>query len=144
MATAIDGFQPHCVEMFKTNPLAVSGYRHGSPDHLMQFPEITGPRIRQEKIHDVVIKVLVPAPREITKRGVDEIRQILPVTKCGQAHRNATESKVQIFAEHAAPHQSRKILMRCTHDQYIDANLPGRTDPRNSPFLDHAQQTGLQ
>ncbi len=88
---------------------------------------------------------LAALPGDLLQQRLTEDRQVLqPLAQGRQAQRQDIEAIVQVGPERAGRHHGRQIPAGGGDDPHVHGAQPGRTQGLDFPFLEHAQQLGLE
>ena len=128
--------------------IGAGGENHGALNHVLELPDVAGPLPSAQGVEDVrrnrrngAAEAVCVARHEVSSQRGDILR---PFAKRRQADRKHAEPVVQVAPERPLVDHRVEVAVGGGNDADVDASGERAAETFELPFLQHAQQLGLE
>ena len=132
-------------QVFHLNLAAVAHHDHGGAQEVVQLAEVARPAVLLEHRHDAGRHADVLFGRaQVEQNLVGHHFKVRAFAQGGQAHHQAVQAVVQVFAELALGDQGFEVFVGGANEHHVHLVFLARAQRCDPALLQHAQQTRLQ
>ena len=121
--------------------------QNGSFDHVLQFPDVSGPGVGGHRLHGLVWQREMKFPHigsGTVKEVPGENRQILqPFPQSRHENTDCAHTKIQIAAESFLSNHVRQVFMTGSNQSDVKASFLDISEPAETLFFKDLEQLGL-